>query len=143
MILELVEHGLLIWLTIKENGVTRTKKCVELYDAEKIQADYDMKETNIILQGKMKVCDKKHEKRSIAGGLDHVNPVIRLPLEHGISRVLKKDAYSNSSVCTNPVTASITKYQGSKRCAMVALRREAWPPCYETNQGVGSRCGVI
>ncbi|GJT27667.1 reverse transcriptase [Tanacetum coccineum] len=25
---------------------------------------------------------------SIAGGLDHVNPVIRLPIEHGISRVL-------------------------------------------------------
>nr|GEZ80866.1 hypothetical protein [Tanacetum cinerariifolium] len=33
---------------------------------------------------------------SIAGGLDHVNLVIRLPLEHGISRVLGKDDYSNS-----------------------------------------------
>ncbi|GJT20041.1 hypothetical protein Tco_0878747 [Tanacetum coccineum] len=32
---------------------------------------------------------------SIAGGLDHVNPVIRLPLEHGISRVLGLDDYSN------------------------------------------------
>ncbi|GJU15299.1 hypothetical protein Tco_1143265 [Tanacetum coccineum] len=32
---------------------------------------------------------------SIAGGLDHVNPVIRLPLEHGISRVLGKDDHSN------------------------------------------------
>ncbi|GJS12713.1 hypothetical protein Tco_0407185 [Tanacetum coccineum] len=45
---------------------------------------------------------------SIAGGLDHVNPVIRLPLEHGISRVLGKDDYSNPSIGTNPVTASIT-----------------------------------
>ncbi|GJW52736.1 hypothetical protein Tco_0096821 [Tanacetum coccineum] len=26
---------------------------------------------------------------SIAGGLDHVNPVIRLPLEHGISKVIR------------------------------------------------------
>ncbi|GJZ67466.1 putative reverse transcriptase domain, ribonuclease H-like domain, aspartic peptidase domain protein [Tanacetum coccineum] len=32
---------------------------------------------------------------SIAGGLDHVNPVIRLLLEHGISRVLGKDDHSN------------------------------------------------
>ncbi|GJR01043.1 hypothetical protein Tco_0524027 [Tanacetum coccineum] len=40
-------------------------------------------------------------------GLDHVNPVIRLPLEHGISRVLMKDDYSNPSIGTNPVTASI------------------------------------
>ncbi|GKE88381.1 hypothetical protein Tco_1565856, partial [Tanacetum coccineum] len=45
---------------------------------------------------------------SIAGGLDHVSPVIRLPLEHEISRVLEKDDYSYPSVGTNPVTASIT-----------------------------------
>nr|GEX63561.1 hypothetical protein [Tanacetum cinerariifolium] len=45
---------------------------------------------------------------SIAGGLDHVNPIIRLPLEHGISRVLGKVDHSNPSVGTNPVTASIT-----------------------------------
>ncbi|GJT89585.1 zinc finger, CCHC-type, retrotransposon gag domain protein [Tanacetum coccineum] len=32
---------------------------------------------------------------SIAGGLDHVNTVIRLPLEHRISRVLGKDDHSN------------------------------------------------
>ncbi|GJV52837.1 hypothetical protein Tco_1448578 [Tanacetum coccineum] len=32
---------------------------------------------------------------SIAGGLDHVNPVIRLPLKHGISRVLGKDDVGN------------------------------------------------
>ncbi|GJX06937.1 retrovirus-related pol polyprotein from transposon TNT 1-94 [Tanacetum coccineum] len=51
MILESIEHGPLIWPTIEENGVTRTKKYVELSDAEKIQADYDMKATNIILQG--------------------------------------------------------------------------------------------
>ncbi|GKC44073.1 hypothetical protein Tco_1061795 [Tanacetum coccineum] len=36
---------------IEENGVTRTKKYAELSAAEKIQADCDMKATNIILQG--------------------------------------------------------------------------------------------
>ncbi|GKC73233.1 hypothetical protein Tco_1119116 [Tanacetum coccineum] len=51
MILELVENALLIWPTVKENGVTRTKKYAELSVAKKIQADCDRKETNIILQG--------------------------------------------------------------------------------------------
>ncbi|GKE55446.1 hypothetical protein Tco_1494631 [Tanacetum coccineum] len=51
MILESVENGPLIWPTIEENGVIRTRKYVELSVAEKIQADCDMKATNIILQG--------------------------------------------------------------------------------------------
>ncbi|GKC79317.1 hypothetical protein Tco_1130091, partial [Tanacetum coccineum] len=51
MILESVEHGPLIWPTIEENGVTRIKKYAELSATEKIQADCDLKETNIILQG--------------------------------------------------------------------------------------------
>nr|GEX43503.1 hypothetical protein [Tanacetum cinerariifolium] len=50
MILESVKHGLLIWPTIEENNVIRTKKYSELSAAEKIQADCDMKATNIILQ---------------------------------------------------------------------------------------------
>ncbi|GKD07084.1 hypothetical protein Tco_1186769 [Tanacetum coccineum] len=49
MILELVEYGPLIWPTIEENGVTRTKKYAELSVTEKIQANYDLKATNIIL----------------------------------------------------------------------------------------------
>nr|GEU92232.1 hypothetical protein [Tanacetum cinerariifolium] len=51
MILESVEHSPLIWPTVEENGVIRTKKYVELSAAEKIQADCDMKATNIIFQG--------------------------------------------------------------------------------------------
>ncbi|GJW29143.1 hypothetical protein Tco_0046018 [Tanacetum coccineum] len=51
MTLESVEHGPLICPTIEENGVTRTKKYAELSAAEKIQAECDMKATNIILQG--------------------------------------------------------------------------------------------
>ncbi|GJY55744.1 integrase, catalytic region, zinc finger, CCHC-type containing protein [Tanacetum coccineum] len=50
-ILEPVEHGPLIWPTVEDNGVIRTKKYDELSAAEKIQADCDMKATNIILQG--------------------------------------------------------------------------------------------
>nr|GFC94194.1 hypothetical protein [Tanacetum cinerariifolium] len=45
-----VEHGPLIWPTIEENGVTMKKKYEELSATEKIQADCDLKATNIILQ---------------------------------------------------------------------------------------------
>nr|GEV08277.1 hypothetical protein [Tanacetum cinerariifolium] len=51
MILESVEHGPLIWPTIEENDVSRTKKYEELSAIKKIQADYDLTATNIILQG--------------------------------------------------------------------------------------------
>nr|GEY36464.1 hypothetical protein [Tanacetum cinerariifolium] len=51
MILESVENGPLLWPTVEEDGVTRLKKYSELSAAEAIQADYDIKATNIILQG--------------------------------------------------------------------------------------------
>nr|GEY20438.1 hypothetical protein [Tanacetum cinerariifolium] len=51
MILESVENGPLLWLTVEENRVTRPKKYSELSATETIQADYDVKATNIILQG--------------------------------------------------------------------------------------------
>ncbi|GJR67325.1 retrovirus-related pol polyprotein from transposon TNT 1-94 [Tanacetum coccineum] len=51
MILEFIENGPLIWHTIKENEVTRLKKYYELSATEAIQADCDVKVTNIILQG--------------------------------------------------------------------------------------------
>nr|GEX72470.1 transcription initiation factor TFIID subunit 13 [Tanacetum cinerariifolium] len=35
---------------------------------------------------------------SIAGGLDHVNPIIRLPLKHGISRVLDRNKSSTDQL---------------------------------------------
>ncbi|GJX61336.1 retrovirus-related pol polyprotein from transposon TNT 1-94 [Tanacetum coccineum] len=50
MILESVENGPLIWPSIEENGVTRPKKYSELSATEAIQADCDIKATNIILQ---------------------------------------------------------------------------------------------
>nr|GEV16123.1 hypothetical protein [Tanacetum cinerariifolium] len=50
MILESVEHGPLLWPTLEEDGVTRLKKYSELFAAKAIQADCDVKATNIILQ---------------------------------------------------------------------------------------------
>nr|GEV75161.1 hypothetical protein [Tanacetum cinerariifolium] len=51
MILESVENGPLLWPTVEENGVTSSKKYSELSTTESIQADCDVKATNIILQG--------------------------------------------------------------------------------------------
>ncbi|GKE75885.1 hypothetical protein Tco_1537926 [Tanacetum coccineum] len=51
MILESVESGPLIWPLIMENGVTRPKKYSELSATEALQADCNIKATNIILQG--------------------------------------------------------------------------------------------
>nr|GEV89193.1 retrovirus-related Pol polyprotein from transposon TNT 1-94 [Tanacetum cinerariifolium] len=51
MILESVKNGPLISPTIEENDVTRPRKYSELTTAKAIQADCDVKETNIILQG--------------------------------------------------------------------------------------------
>nr|GEW79856.1 hypothetical protein [Tanacetum cinerariifolium] len=51
MILESVENGPLLWQTVEDNGVTRSKKFSELSTTEAIQADCDVKATNIILQG--------------------------------------------------------------------------------------------
>nr|GEX32659.1 reverse transcriptase domain-containing protein [Tanacetum cinerariifolium] len=51
MILESVEQGPLLWPTVEEDGVTRLKKYSRLSPAEAIQADCDVKATNIILQG--------------------------------------------------------------------------------------------
>nr|GFA08566.1 hypothetical protein [Tanacetum cinerariifolium] len=50
MILESVENGPLLWPTVEEKGVTRTKKYSELSATKAIQADCDVKATNIILQ---------------------------------------------------------------------------------------------
>ncbi|GJR88148.1 hypothetical protein Tco_0212159 [Tanacetum coccineum] len=51
MILESVENGPLIWPTIEENGVSRPRKYSKLTHTDAIQADCDVKATNIILQG--------------------------------------------------------------------------------------------
>ncbi|GKE71787.1 hypothetical protein Tco_1529859, partial [Tanacetum coccineum] len=51
MILASVEKGPLVWPLITEDGVTRLKEYVELTPAEAIQANFDIKAINIILQG--------------------------------------------------------------------------------------------
>ncbi|GKB50442.1 hypothetical protein Tco_0901195, partial [Tanacetum coccineum] len=51
MKLESIKNGPLVYPTIKENGQIRKKKYTELTEHEKLQDDYDVQATNIILQG--------------------------------------------------------------------------------------------
>nr|GFC83086.1 hypothetical protein [Tanacetum cinerariifolium] len=50
MILESVKHGPLLWPSVIEDGETRLKKYSKLSSTKAIQADCDVKVTNIILQ---------------------------------------------------------------------------------------------
>ncbi|GJS03806.1 hypothetical protein Tco_0320314 [Tanacetum coccineum] len=60
-------------------------------------------------------------------GLDHVNPVIRLPLEHGISRVLGKVDHPNPSVGTNQgPTPRMTPTQALTAIQTMADHSQKW-----------------
>nr|GEW13896.1 hypothetical protein [Tanacetum cinerariifolium] len=78
MIHESVENGPLLWPTIEENRVTRPKKYSELFATVAIQADCDVRATNIILQGHppeahmLKQCTKPKRKRDEAWFKDKV-----------------------------------------------------------------------
>ncbi|GJS49943.1 hypothetical protein Tco_0600064 [Tanacetum coccineum] len=51
MMLEYIENGPLVYLTIEEKAQIRNKKYAELTKQEKLQDDYDVQATNIVLQG--------------------------------------------------------------------------------------------
>ncbi|GJS58943.1 hypothetical protein Tco_0653727 [Tanacetum coccineum] len=52
IILNSVENGPLIWPIVEqEDGIVRLKTYEELSDKEKLLADFDLKATNIVLQG--------------------------------------------------------------------------------------------
>nr|GEZ03517.1 hypothetical protein [Tanacetum cinerariifolium] len=52
MILNSHKNGLLVWPTVvEEDGTTRKKKYKQLSVTKKLQADCDLKATNIVLQG--------------------------------------------------------------------------------------------
>nr|GEX25044.1 hypothetical protein [Tanacetum cinerariifolium] len=100
MILESIENGPLILPIGEENGVTRTKEYAELSAAKKIQIDYDMKATNIILQGinknkppgfKQDVQEKPHDD-----GVENKSLSIPERVTHPLS--LEKDQYAISGV---------------------------------------------
>ncbi|GJU19985.1 hypothetical protein Tco_1153327 [Tanacetum coccineum] len=51
MMLDSIDNGLLVYLTVEENGQTRPMKYFKLTKAQKLQDDCDVQATNIILHG--------------------------------------------------------------------------------------------
>ncbi|GKA42392.1 hypothetical protein Tco_0735052 [Tanacetum coccineum] len=51
MMLDSIDNGLLVYPTVEENGQTRLMKYSELTEAQQLQDDCDVQETNIILHG--------------------------------------------------------------------------------------------
>ncbi|GJS44827.1 retrovirus-related pol polyprotein from transposon TNT 1-94, partial [Tanacetum coccineum] len=51
MMLDSIDNGPLVYLTVEENGQTRPKKYSELIEAQQLQDDCDVQATNIILHG--------------------------------------------------------------------------------------------
>nr|GEX15602.1 retrovirus-related Pol polyprotein from transposon TNT 1-94 [Tanacetum cinerariifolium] len=49
MMLDFIDNGPLLYLTVEENGQTRPMKYSELTEAQQLQDDYDVQATNIIL----------------------------------------------------------------------------------------------
>nr|GEZ06003.1 hypothetical protein [Tanacetum cinerariifolium] len=106
MILEYVENGPLIWPAIEENRVTRPRKYSELTPADAVQADYDVKATNIILQGEghmSKQCIKPKRKRDDARFKDKV--LLTVITHNAAYQVDDLDAYD--SYCDEINTAKV------------------------------------
>ncbi|GJZ86228.1 retrovirus-related pol polyprotein from transposon TNT 1-94 [Tanacetum coccineum] len=51
MMLDSIDNASLVYPNVEEDGQTQPKKYLELTEAEQLQDDYDVQETNIILQG--------------------------------------------------------------------------------------------
>nr|GEX03641.1 retrovirus-related Pol polyprotein from transposon TNT 1-94 [Tanacetum cinerariifolium] len=116
MILKSVKHDPLIWPTIKENEVIRTKKYAELSAIEKIQADCDLKENNIILQ-RVTVQPVQGRQRSFAAGTFGTRANISRTSGNnlGQQRVVKcfNCQREDPGIAEGPVTQTIITYNAA------------------------------
>nr|GEW10619.1 reverse transcriptase domain-containing protein [Tanacetum cinerariifolium] len=132
IILESVKNGSLIWPTIDENGVTRPRKYSELSPAKAIQADCDVKATNIILQGlppevyalasnhKLRNSSKPRQQATINDGRVTLQPIQgrQVSFATGTSRTYTPVASGSNSVKQMTVICYNCKGEGhmSKQC---------------------------
>nr|GEU94980.1 hypothetical protein [Tanacetum cinerariifolium] len=97
MILESVEQCPLLRPTVEKDGVTRLKKYSELSAAEAIQADCDVKATNIILQGlPPEVYSLVSMHKFVSQGPSSSNQSISYPVTD-TSSIVNHNAYMASS----------------------------------------------
>nr|GEU64865.1 hypothetical protein [Tanacetum cinerariifolium] len=141
MILESVGNGPLLWLIVEENGVTRPKKYFELSATEAIQADCDVKTTNIILQGlppeypptnnQLRNSSNPRQQATINNGRVTAQPIQgrQNSLAAGMSRQYTSGPSGNNSEKQMTVVCYNCKGEGhmSKQCTKPKRKRdEAW-----------------
>nr|GEZ66083.1 hypothetical protein [Tanacetum cinerariifolium] len=133
MILESVEHGPLIWQTIEENGVTRPRKYNELSLAEALQADCDVKETNIILQGLPNDIYALVSHHKVATDLwERIQLLIKL------FNVVSKSWKTNNSESIEVNTVIISYYCSCIEAAHKVVTTASYVR-YQTKKKIGSR----
>nr|GFA28192.1 hypothetical protein [Tanacetum cinerariifolium] len=140
MVLKSVENVLLIWPSIEENRVTRPKKYSELSATKAIQADCDVKETNIILQGlppepptnnQLRNSLNPRQQATINNGRVTLQPIQgrHTSLDVGTSRTYTSGASGNNSGKQRTVIYYNCKGEGhmSKQCTKPKRKRdESW-----------------
>nr|GEZ70249.1 hypothetical protein [Tanacetum cinerariifolium] len=134
MILESVENGPLVWPSIEENGVTRPKKYSELSAMKAIQADCNVKATNIILQGfslELRNSSNPQQQATINNGRVTLQPIQgrHTSLAAGTSRTYTSGASGNNYEKQRTVICYNCKGEGhmSKQCTKPKRKRdELW-----------------
>nr|GEV16341.1 retrovirus-related Pol polyprotein from transposon TNT 1-94 [Tanacetum cinerariifolium] len=107
MILEFVENGPFLWLTVEENGVTRLKKYSELSATEAIQADCDY----VITKNAAYQADDLDTYDSNCDEINSAKIALMENLSHYGSDNLAKD---NKNV-TEILTAELERYKDQKQ----------------------------
>ncbi|GKB12436.1 hypothetical protein Tco_0846359 [Tanacetum coccineum] len=103
MILESVEHSLLIWPTIEENGLTRTKKYVELSATEKI--------SNLMSQARQ--CRKPKRRKRCLRCSRKINLLVKA---QGNGKVLNDEELEflvNPGITEGPVIQSVITHNAA------------------------------
>ncbi|GKA20727.1 hypothetical protein Tco_0700716 [Tanacetum coccineum] len=136
MILESVENGPLIWPTIEENGVTRPRKYSELTPADAIQADCDVKATNIILQG-LNVPVFKQGDDSI-DAINHMMSFLTavvIPRYPTTNNQLRNSSNSRQQATINNGRVTLQAVQGRQTSLAMGTTRTYTPRASGSNSG--------
>nr|GEZ12940.1 hypothetical protein [Tanacetum cinerariifolium] len=126
-ILESVKDGLFIWPTIEENGVTRPRKYSELTPTEALQADCDVKATNIILQAQEFIKNPR-QQATINDGRMTLQPVQgrQTTFDAGTTRTYNPGTSGSNSRIIRTIICFNCKGEGhmSKQCTKPKRKRD-------------------
>ncbi|GJT55349.1 retrovirus-related pol polyprotein from transposon TNT 1-94 [Tanacetum coccineum] len=108
LMLDSIDNGTLIYLTVEENGQTRPKKYSELTEAQQLQDDYDVQATNISSTSKF-VTNVKLAKSLYTTSYDQLYAYLSQHERHANEESIMRERYpdplalvANSQTLYNP-----------------------------------------